>query len=281
MVQIKTFQIILEKFQSSCSAYDDSAEEGIRIYVQFSFDEVEILIAGDSNLAMNSQSNIRPTKLREENFQVTSSEDGRMLNAPEGTDARTNKFACSFLFIVRNCKVPTLRKLKEELSYLCAIEVKVIGMNSSFISSGTSQHQQSSCSFLAEFILQKRNVTLRLANKTLFWSQVLRQGCFYIITERVTDEGSSRILTGGNLKPVIEVDSKMSLTRVCFCSQCRVTPPRVADNTEFLQALEEARKWFANGEEMHCVDDVLSVETCEKGERNHSVQRRYRNTFSR
>lgn len=287
LIQINKFEVVMEKFQSRNLVHEDFAGEENRIYVQFSFDNVEILISKDTYSKRDCKGQLRFPETENENSKDCTKDEG----AHTSLEKESNGFVCRIIFIVRNCEVATLRRMKEELCYPCGVEIKIVAVYRNKIpmaseSKGLTTEQTSSSSiknstFLSGFKLQSKFAALKLVKKSLCWSQFLHPGCFYVITETVPNEKSSRISQDGDLHSLINVSSDMLLERICLCESCSLALLTDAENNkEIVQALEKLREDFLKNDSLDTVDTVLSNASCEKGEGGKSLKPRYEQVLS-
>ena len=288
MIQITKFEVAIEKFQSSNPVQENFTEDGNRTYLQFSFDNAEILIPKDTSKKADSQSKSRNFGNKKEKTETCGKDASTDTGLNEICDGKNNGFMCKVMFMVRNCEVPTLRKVKEELCFPCGVEIKIVAVHRNDIQKviakkGSSSSERnvcyssSSCNVLSDFQLQRKNAALKLVKKSLCWSQALHPGCFYVITETVPNEASSRILKNGQLEPLINVSSDMQLERVCWCDSCRIAAiSRDTENrAEIVKALDELKDDFLRNDNLCAVDTVLSDTVGDKDESENSLQPRY------
>lgn len=283
MIQINKFEVVMEKFQSRNLVHEDFAGEENRIYVQFSFDNVEILISKDTYSKRDCKGQLRCPGTENENSKDCPNHEG----AHTSLGSESNEFVCRIIFMVRNCEVATLRRMKEELCYPCGVEIKIVAVHRNKIhkaaeSKGLTSEQTSSSSinnsnFLSGFKLHSKTAALKLVKKSLCWSQFLHPGCFYVITETVPNEKSSRISQDGDLHSLINVSSDMLLERICLCQSCSLALLTDAENNKaIVQALEQLREDFLKNDSLDTVDTVLSNASGERGEGGKSMKPRYK-----
>lgn len=294
MIQINVFEIVIEKFQPSNIVEGNLAEDATRTYVQFSFDNAKLLMPKGVYKAADSKREKTNSENKKEKSKICAKDDylGQELN--QICDGKSDEFMCKILFMARNCEVPTLRKVKEELCYPCGVEIKIVAVHRSEIKkaeanvSSTSQravsYPSSTCNFLPDFQLQRKNAALKLVKRSLCWSQALHPGSFYVITETVPNEASSRILKVGNLEPLINVSTDMQLERVCLCQSCDIAAlsKNTEHSAEIVQALDELKEDFLRNDKLCSVDNVLGGTTCQKVDfsETDSFQTRYGMDFS-
>ena len=277
LLQINKFEVVLETFHPRNLLHEDFSADRNRLYLQFSFDNVEIVISKDTCRKPDCK---RQTK-RSGNGKGKSKTCALVKDFNEEANAslerRGNGFMCRIIFAVRICEVAALRREQEELCYPCGVEIKVVAVYRNDIQSTTGSKSFTleridlSClnmsDFLSEFKLQRKTVALKLVKKNLGWSQFLRAGCFYVITETIPDEKSSRILQNGNLRALINVSSDMLLERICWCERCRLAPSKDAQNSmEIVKALDELKDDFLKTDGLLTVDTVLSDASCKGDE---------------
>lgn len=283
MIQINRFEVVMERFQSSTVVQENFTEDAKRVYLQFSFDNADILIPCDACRKTDSQrekSNAEKKKERTKNCKKVESTDKGLHEICEG---KSNGFVCKIIFMVRNCEAPTLRKVKEDLCYPCGVEIKIVAVCRSEVQKGVgnkiapSERNSVSCNFLSDFQLQRKNAALKLVKRSLCWFQTLHPGCFYVITEIVPNEASSRILKDGQLETLINVSSDMQLERVCWCESCAIAALSggTERNAEIIKALDELKEDFWRNDKLCSVDAVLSDTACQKDESKNSLQPRY------
>lgn len=260
MIQINKFEVVMEKFQSKNLTHEDFA--GDRIYLQFSFDNAEIIISKDTCRKRDCEGQTRCSGTGKESKICAKDED-----ANTSLDKGSKGFMCKIIFIVRNCEVATLRRVKEELCYPCGVEIKVVAVY-------RSEFQKAADT---GFKLQRKTAALKLVKKSLCWFQFLHPGCFYIITETAPNEKCSRIIQDGNLHSLINVSSDMLLERICWCQSCRLALFTDAENKrEIVEALDELKDDFLKNDSLDTVDSVLSNASCEKKDQHDkSLKPRY------
>lgn len=282
MIQINKFEVVMEKFQSRNLVHEDFAGNENRIYLQFSFDNAEILISKDTYRKPSCEGQMNCSGTGKEKSKICIKDE----DANASLDKASNGFMCKIIFIVRNCEVATLRRVKEELCYPCGVEIKVVAVYRNEIqkaaeNKGLTSERMGPCSlnnsnFLSGFKLQRKTVALKLVKRSLCWSQFLHPGCFYVITETVANEKSSRILQDGNIQSLINVSSDMLLERICWCQSCGLASlTDVVNNTEIVQAFDEVKDDFLKNDSLDTVDTVLSNASCEKDECDKSLKPRY------
>ena len=281
MIQISKFEMITEKFRSSDVSQASLSECGSRTYLQFSFENAKVLISKDT---CNQREKGGSGRKKETDESV----DQGLENV---TDAKGREFMCKILFMVRNCELPTLRKLKEEVCYPCGVEIKIIAVQKSEVEnvtagskSTTSERDDScpsSCFSLSEFQLQRKNSALKLVKKSLCWSRFLHPGCFYVITENVPDEASSWIFRNGNLDLLISVSSNMELERICWCESCRLVAlsTDTRNSKEIGKVLDDLKEDFLRNDQLCTVDSILSDTAGQQEESENSLQPRYETEF--
>ncbi|XP_068693359.1 CST complex subunit CTC1-like isoform X1 [Montipora foliosa] len=266
LIQINKFEVVIEKFKPSNYFQENFATDTTRKYLQFSFDNVDILGPKDVDKRLDK----RNSELKKE--------EGETSIRREGMDKELDNhtFMCKILFMVRNCEVPALRKVKDELCYPCGVEIKIVAVHRSEIQKGTGNshcttEENTSCCltsgvFLSGFKLESKNAALKLVKRSLRWSRVLYPGCFFVITETVPNQASSRILKNGILDSLINVSSDMQLNRVCLCESCGHAGKSgdVENNKEIVQALNQLREDFFRNDSLCCVDTVLSDSSLQK-----------------
>ena len=279
LIQINKFEVVIEKFKPSNYFQELFATDTTRKYLQFSFDNADILVPKDVD-----------KRLGKRNFELKK-EEGETSIRREGMDKELDNhtFICKILFMVRNCEVPALRKVKDELCYPCGVEIKIVAVHRSEIQKGTGNshcttEENTSCCltsgvFLSGFKLESKNAALKLVKRSLRWSRVLYPGCFFVITETVPNQASSRILKNGILDSLINVSSDMQLNRVCLCESCGHAGKSgdVENNKEIVQALNQLREDFFRNDSLCCVDTVLSDSSLQK--ETAPKQTRYRLEF--
>ncbi|XP_078362482.1 CST complex subunit CTC1-like isoform X2 [Oculina patagonica] len=271
MIQINKFEVVMENFQSRNLVHEDFAENKNRIYLQFSFDNAEILISKDTCRKPDCDGQMKCSATGEEKSKNHAKDEG----ANASLDKASNGFMCKIIFIVRNCEVATLRRVKEELCYPCGVEIKVVAVyrnetQKAAENKGLTSERTCSCSlnnstFLSGFKLQRKTVALKLVKRSLCWSQFLHPGCFYVITETVANENCSRVLQDGNIQSLINVSSDMLLERICWCQNCGLASLKDAENnTEIVQAFDGLKDDFLKNDSLDTVDTVLSNASCKK-----------------
>ena len=274
MIQINTFEVVIEKFQPSNIVEGNLGEDTTRTYLQFSFGNAKILMPkGACKTAdRDSKRGKGNSENKKEKSEICVMDEYLDQELNQICDGKSDLSMCKILFMVRNCEVPTLRKVKEELCYPCGVEIKIVAVhrseiqkavaNDSSISEGTS----STCNFLSNFQLQRKNAALKLVKRSLCWSQALHPGSFYVITETVPNEASSRILKVGNLEPLINVSGDMQLERICCCESCgkAALSKNTSNIAEIVQALDELKEDFLRNDKLSSVDNVLGDTVCQK-----------------
>ena len=274
LIQINKFEVVIEKFQTNNCVLDNLVADSTRRYLQFSFDDVEVLISKDADKKADSRHDKRNVGSKKEKSEtcIKSEELDEKLDG--------NAFICKILFMVRNCEVPTLRRMKDELCFPCGVEVRIVAVRSSKTQEGAvskshcASEESTLCSsesnkFLSGFKLQSKDAALKLVKRNLVWSHALHPGCFYVITETVSNEACSRILKDGVLEPLISVNSAMQLDRVCWCENCALTgkPVDIDSNAEIVQTLNSLKEDFFRYDMLCCVDSVLTDSALQKGEK--------------
>lgn len=286
MVQINKFEVVMETFHSRNLLHDDFSADGNRLYLQFSFANAEIVISKDTCRKPDCKRQTRCSGKGKEKSTTCAMVKSLNDEPNASLDKRSNGFMCKIIFIVRICEVAALRRVKEELCYPCGVEIKVVAVYSNEIKkaaenkSFTAERIDSSClnisDFLSELKVQRKTVALKLVKRNLCWSQFLHAGCFYVITETVPNEKSSRILQNGNLQALINVSSDMLLERICWCERCGLALSKDAENsTEIVKALDELKDDFLKTDRLHTVDTVLSDASCKEDECDNSLKPRY------
>ena len=287
MLQISKFEVVLETFHPRNLLHEDFSADRNRLYLQFSFDNVEIVISKDTCRKPDCKRKTRRSGNGKGNSKTCALVKTLNEEANATLDKSVNGFMCKIIFAVRICEVAALRRVQEELCYPCGVEIKVVAVyrndvekaagNKSF----ASERIDSSClnisDFLSEFKLQSKTAALRLVKRNLCWSQFLHAGCFYVITETVPNEKSSRILQNGNLQALINVSSDMLLERICWCKRCSLAPSKDAVNSmEIVKALDELKDDFLKTDRLQTVDAVLSDASCKGDEGDKSLEPRYK-----
>lgn len=280
MLQINKFEVVLETFHPRNLLHEDFSADRNRLYLQFSFNNVETMI---------SKPDCKQQSKQQTTFSGNGKEKSKGLNveANASLDKRGNGFMCKIIFAVRICEVAALRRVQEELCYPCGVEIKIVALyrndvqKSTGNKSFTSERIDSSClnisEFLSVFKLQGKTAALKLVQRNLCWSQFLHAGCFYVITETVPDEKSSRILQNGNLQALISVSSDMLLERICWCEKCGLAPSKDAQRSrEIVKALDELKNDFLKTDRLHTVDTVLSDASYKGDEGDKSLKPRYK-----
>ena len=283
MIQIKRFEVVMEKFQASNFVQENFNEGTNRTYLQFSFDNTEVLISKDTC----SQREKENSEKKKEKTEIGKDETAEK-ELTEVSDGKKYGFMCKIMFMVRNCEVPLLRKVREELCYPCGVEVKIVAVrrsdaqcvtpkNRSSTSERNASCSSSSYNFLSDFQLQRKSGALKLAKNSLCWSQYLHPGCFYVITETVSNEASSRMLRDGNLEPLINVSSDMELEKVCWCESCGViSSSRDTENSADIgKVLKGLKADFLKNDKLCSVDDILNDVVGQKQGSENSLQPRY------
>lgn len=288
LIQINKFEVVIEKFQPSNTFQGNFTENSNRIYLQFSLESEEILIPEGADKKVDSQSEKRKSDNKKEKSKIFKKDECLDKQVDEICDRKSGGFMCKMLFMVRNCEAPTIRKVKEDLCFPCGVEIKIVAVHRSDVqntpaNSSSFSRRSVSCSsgafdFPSDFKLWRKNAALKLVKKRLCWSQVLYPGCFYVITETVPNEASSRILKDDDLEPLINVSSAMELERVCWCKRCGIT--RLSKNTkcyaEIVKALDEMQDDFFRNDKLYSVDTVLGDTGNQKmGSDTESLQTRY------
>lgn len=281
MIQISKFELITEKFRSSDLSQASLSEGRSRTYLEFSFENAKILISKDTCNQLEKGGSGRKKETDE-------SVDQGLKNV---TDGKGREFMCKILFMVRNCELPTLRKLKEEVCYPCGVEIKIVAVQKSDVENVTAGSKStssergdscpSSCFSLSEFQLQRKNSALKLEKKSLCWSRFLHPGCFYVITEKVPDEASSWIFRNGNLELLISVSSNMELERICWCESCRLVAlsTDTRNSKEIGKVLDDLKEDFLRNDQLCTVDSILSDTAGQQEESENSMQPRYETEF--
>ena len=288
MLQINKFEVVLETFHPKNLLHEDFSADKNRLYLQFSFDNVQIMISKDTCR--------KPDCKRQTTFSGNGKGKSKRCALVKGLneetnaslDKRGNGFMCKIIFAVRICEVAALRRVQEELCYPCGVEIKVVAVYRNDVQKSTGNKSftrleriDSSClnisEFLSEFNLERKTAALKLMKRNLCWSQFLHAGCFYVITETVPNERSSQILQNGNLQALINVSSDMLLERICWCEKCGLAPSRdVQRSREIVKALDELKNDFLKTDRLHTVDTVLSDASCKRDEGDKSLKPRYK-----
>lgn len=283
MLQINKFEVVLETFHPRNLLHEDFSADRNRLYLQFSFDDVETLVSKDTCR--------KPDFKRQTTFSGNGKGKSKRCALVKGLneeanarlDKRGNGFMCKIIFAVRICEVASLRTVQEELCYPCGVEIKIVAVyrndvqKSTGNKSFTSERIDSSClnisEFLSEFKLQRKTAALKLLKRNLCWSQFLHAGCFYVITETVPNEKSSRIFQNGNLQALINVSSDMLLERICWCEKCGLAPSKDAQRSrEIVKALDELKNDFLKTDRLHTVGTVLGDASCKADEGDKSLK---------
>lgn len=267
LIQINKFEVVIEKFQPSNTFQGNFTENSTRLYLQFSLESEEILIPEGADKKVDSEK--RKSDNKKEKSKIFKKDECLDKQVDEICDRKSEGFMCKMLFMVRNCEAPTIRKVKEDLCFPCGVEIKIVAVHRSDVQNAPANNssfslRSVSCSsgafdFPSDFKLWRKNAALKLVKKRLYWSQVLYPGCFYVITETVPNEASSRILKDDDLEPLINVSSAMELERVCWCERCGIT--RLSENTkcyaEIVKALDEMQDDFFRNDKLCSVDIIL------------------------
>ena len=287
MLLINKFEVVVETFHPRNVLHEDFSAGRNRLYLQFSFDNVETMISKDTWRKPDCERQTTFSGNRKGKSKRCALVKDLNEEANASLDKRGNGFMCNIIFAVRICEVSALRRVQEELCYPCGVEIKVVAVYSNDIQkatgnkSFTSERIDSSClnifEFLSEFKLQRKTAALKLVKRNLCWSQFLHAGCFYVITETVPNEKSSRILENGDLQALINVSSDMLLERICWCEKCRLVPSKDAQRSrEIVKALDELKNDFLKTDRLHTVDTVLSDASCKGDEGDKSLKPRYK-----
>lgn len=280
LLQINKFEVVMETFHPRNLLHEDFSADRNRLYLQFSFDNAEILISKDTFRKPDFKRQTRSSGNGKEKSKTCAFVKGLNEEANASLDKRKFGFMCKIIFAVRICEVAALRRVQEELCYPCGVEIKVVAVYRNEIQNATGNKSFSSylnvSDFLSEFKLQRKTAALKLVKKNLCWSQFLHAGCFYVITETVPNEKSSRILQNGNLQTLINVTCDMLLDRICWCERCSIAPSEGAEySMEIFKALDELKDDFLKTDRLHTVDTVLGEASCREDECGNSLKARY------
>ena len=277
LLQINKFEVVLETFHPKNLLHEDFSPDRNRLYLQFSFDNVEIVISKDTCRKPDCKRQTKRSGNGKGKSNMCALVKGLNEEANVSLERRGNGFMCKIIFAVRICEVAALRRVREELCYPCGVEIKVVAVyrndfqNATRNKSFTLERIDSSCSnmsdFLSEFKLQRKTAALKLVKRNLCWAQFLHAGCFYVITETIPDEKRSRILQNGSIQALINVSSDMMLERICWCERCSLAPAKDSQNSvEIVKALDELKDDFLKSDGLHTVDTVLSDASCKGDE---------------
>lgn len=257
----------MEKFHSRGLVQEDLGEDRNRLYVQFSFDDTETLIPKDKGKANRYY--------------------GKRTNTFEaGTkDASLEReLICKVIFMVRNCEVAVLRRLREEVCYPCGVEIKVVSVCKRRTQDMSETEKAVPCcsnftQFLSDFKLQKKKAALKLERKSLYLAHVLHPGCFYVLTETVLDEKQSHLIQNGDVEVLISVSSDMLLERICWCESCDFNSPKKTESScDIIKALNGLKEDFLKNDTLLSVDSVLGEGTFTGVNGNEkSLKQRYKN----
>ena len=279
MIQINKFEVVMEKFQLKSLIREDFDGDGNRIYLQFSFDDAEILIPKDNTKA-NRYSGKRKDKSE------AGTKDVSLCKELNGSlEKKSDWFICKIIFMVRNCEVAILRRIKDELCYPCGVEIKIVAVYRNDIQEASVNNSETServvpCSskvskFLSDFKLQTKSAALKLVKKSLSLAHFLHPGCFYVLTETVPDEKHSRLFQNGDLQVLISVSSDMLLERICWSeSRGLESWKETGHNADIIKALDELKNDFLKNDKLQSVDTALSDSTCKKSGNEKSLQQR-------
>ena len=269
MLQISKFEVVMEKFHPKNLLHEDFSADRNPLYLQSSFDNVEVVISEDTCRNPDCKRQTRRSGNGKGKPKTCALVKSLNEDANVNLDKRGNGFICKIILAVRVCEVSALRRVQEELCYSCGVEIKVVAVyrndvkNAAGSKSFTSERLDSSClnvsDFLSEFKLQRKTAALKLVKTSLCWSQFLYAGCFYVITETVPNEKSSRIFQNGNLQALINVSSDMLLERICWCEKCGLAPSKDAQRSlEIVKAFDELKDDFLKTDRLYTVESVLS-----------------------
>ena len=286
MLQINKFEVVMETFHPRNLLHEDFSADRNRLYLQFSFDNAEILISKDTCRKPDCKRQTRSSGSGKEKSKPCALVKSLNEEANASLGKRSNGFMCKIIFAVRICEIAALRRVQEELCYPCGVEIKVVAVyrneiqkaagNKDFTSERIDSSSLNMFDILSEFKLQRKTAALKLVKRNLCWSQFLHAGCFYVITETVANEKSSRILQDGNLQALINVTSDMLLERICWCERCGLAQSKAAEHSmEIVKALDELKEDFLKTDRLHTVDTVLGDASCKEHECDNSLKPRY------
>lgn len=266
MIQINKFEVVVEKFHSRGLVQEDLDRDRNRLYVQFSFDDTEILIP-------KHESKVEKYCTKRTNRFEAGTTDANLERELNGNlESKSDCFVCKVIFMVRNCEVPMLRRLREEVCYPCGVEIKVVAVYKSITQDVSVTNDETSeevlpCGsnlpkLLSDFKLQEKNAALKLEKKSLYLAHVLHPGCFYVMTEIVPDEKQSRLIQNGDLQVLISVSSDVLLERICWCERCDSNSPKETESScDIIKALTDLKEDFLKNDTLLSVDSVLGEGT--------------------
>lgn len=277
-IQINMFEVVMEKFHSRGLVQEDLGEDRNRLYVQFSFDDTETLIPKDKGKANKYYGK------RTNTFEAGTKDASLERELNRNLESKSDCFICKVIFMVRNCEVAVLRRLREEVCYPCGVEIKVVAVCKRRTQDMSETEKAVPCcsnftQFLSDFKLQKKNAALKLERKSLYLAHVLHPGCFYVLTETILDEKQSHLIQNGDVEVLISVSSDMLLERICWCESCDFNSPKKTESScDIIKALNGLKEDFLKKDTLLSVDSVLGEGTFTGVNGNEkSLKQRYKN----